>query len=171
MRSRQSMSPSLREAGEVGGVEAVQQLRDPMLLPLRQHRAAAAADGVAVILQRTLSIRSSQLSWIFRPCQDRWKCCSSRDLSSCTFLDCCFSSLGNCKLSRSFIAHKSQLRRRRRRDGPSVVMCRQPRGGREAWCTVYGRRRGRRGGLQQQRKEVSKRQINSAEFKQKILKF
>ena len=45
------MSPSLREAGEVGGVEAVQQLRDPMLLPLRQHRAAtAAADGVAVML-------------------------------------------------------------------------------------------------------------------------
>ena len=43
------MWPSLREAGEVGGVEAVQQLRDPMLLPLRQHRAAA-ADGVAVIL-------------------------------------------------------------------------------------------------------------------------
>ena len=44
------MSPSLREAGEVGGVEAVQQLRDPMLLPLRQHRAAAAADGAAVML-------------------------------------------------------------------------------------------------------------------------
>ena len=43
------MTPSLREAGEVGGVEAGQQLRDPMLLPLRQHRAAA-ADGVAVIL-------------------------------------------------------------------------------------------------------------------------
>ena len=42
------MSPSLREAGEVGGVEAVQQLRDPMLLPLRQH--PAAADGVVVIL-------------------------------------------------------------------------------------------------------------------------
>ena len=43
------MSPSLREAGEVGGVEAVQQLRDPMLLPLRQHRAAA-VDGITVIL-------------------------------------------------------------------------------------------------------------------------
>ena len=55
MRSRQSMSPSLREAGEVGGVEAVQQLRDPMLLPLRQHRAAAADEVAVILLKGTLN--------------------------------------------------------------------------------------------------------------------
>ena len=132
------MSPSLREAGEVGGVEAVQQLRDPMLLPLRQHRAAAAADGVAVMLLKDTLNQIFSAVLDLQTLSGSLEVLFSRDLSSCTFLDCCFSSLGNCKLSRSFIAHKSQLRRRRRRrDGPSVVMCRQPRGGREG-SMVYG---------------------------------
>ena len=89
--------PSLREAGEVGWVEAVHELRDPMLFPLRQHPAV-----VVVIVARSLLDHFSVMldllmldlgipkifrsSWILE----------RLDLSSCTFLplriDCCFSA-------------------------------------------------------------------------------